>query len=78
MISWDDLSKGAEWFGLENSRFSSLKPAFEATDKKLLAEAVAGIMDEVSAEKPLSISSPVCLRQFLLFCIVANYRKQQP
>lgn len=75
MICWGELLKGADWFGLDKSRFSSLKPAFEATDKKLLAEAVAGIMDEVSAEKPLSIPSPVCLRQFLLFCIVANYRK---
>lgn len=75
MICWDDLLKGADWFGLDNSRFSSLKPAFEAIDKRVLAEAVAEIRDEVSAEKPLSISSPVYLRQFLLFCIVANYRK---
>ena len=72
MICWDELLKGSDWFGLDKSRFSSLKPAFEAIDRKLLAEAVAVIRDEVSAEKPLSISSPVYLHQFLLFCIVAN------
>lgn len=75
LISWHDLLKGAGYFGLDESRFCSLKPVYDAIDKKQLTQTAAVIRDEVSAKSPVAFPSSGYLRQFLLFCIVANYRK---